>query len=136
MNEKMQMLFAHLICVAMIATCFWLSATVLADRPQLGQIVIGLGLFLWGKIGFRPSDAVVEGILETLTAKQVRKVVNSNPPAALAELLPLAPADQPPVAPFTRAGRTCERCDVPLSPFSTGSLCEACLASPPPRSAA
>jgi hypothetical protein len=124
MNEKMQMLFAHIACVTLIVACFWLSTTVLKDQPQLGQVVIGAGLFLWGKIGFRPSDPVVETILESLTPKQVRKVVTAShrPPPLAAVPVMVAPV--------------CIRCATLLSPTSNGPLCDACLISPPPRSAA
>lgn len=80
MKENIQLLFAHIACAALILACFWLSTTVLKDQPQLGHIVVGLGLFLWGKIGFKPAAAVVDSILQTLTPAQVRKVQSIHPP--------------------------------------------------------
>jgi len=118
MNEKMQLLFAHIACVALIVACFWLSQTVLKDQPHLGQIVIGAGLFLWGKVGFRPSEAVVDLILEHLSPKQVRKVKSIHPPAPAEVAAPPAIADA--------AGRRCAACLALLSPYNTGTMCDGC----------
>lgn len=142
MTEKMQMLFAHIACVAMIVTCFWLSATVLKDQPQLGHIVIGLGLFLWGKIGFKPSDAVVDTILESLTPKQVKKVQSIHPPPPAVDAPVVVVPVVVPLRPATDDGhraigafvtRACVRCGADLPAGSSNPWCETC--SPPQRAA-
>lgn len=88
MNERTQLLLAHVACIATIAVCFWLSVTVLKGQPELGRILVDAGVLLWGKLCFKPVSAVVDNIIMKLTPEQVQRVMSSHPPPMPATLQP------------------------------------------------
>lgn len=101
MSDKVQLTIVHLACLAVAAGCFWLSATVLEPYPQLGHLLVGGALWVWGKAGFAPVQAVVERLLEKLTPEQVGRVLaraSSRPPPPFNDEQPQSPFPESPSA--------------------------------------
>ncbi len=97
MSEKTQLALVHVGCILVSAFVFWLSATALKPYPELGHLLVGAVLWMYGKIGFAPATAVMERLLEKLTPEQVGRVLaraSSRPPPM--------PAAEEPASPFPR----------------------------------
>lgn len=90
MTDATKTLIVHAACVAVIAACFWIAGTALHGQPMLAGLVIGVGAWLWGKLGFKPAQVIFERIV----AKQLGvpfddvRALTTRPPAAAAHVDP------------------------------------------------
>jgi len=57
-----QLPIVHIVCVTVVCVCLGLSLTLLEDVPLAPQAIVGFACWLWGKLGFEPTQAVVERI--------------------------------------------------------------------------
>jgi len=53
----------HAGCVGLIVGCFVLSATLLKGQTFYAGCVCGVGFWLWGKLGFKPAQVVLERMI-------------------------------------------------------------------------
>ena len=84
-NENLQIALTHALCLAMLGASFWLSGTVLAPYPEVGRALVAGMAGLYGKLAFKPLQAVIERTLLQLSPEQLRKalrhVESTRPPA-------------------------------------------------------
>ncbi len=99
-NEKptlLSLLAVHAVCVIVIVGTFVLAGTVLKGQPLLGGLTVAAGAWLWGKLGFRPAQVVLERVLVSKLGVgfgEVEQLVreSARPPA------PPPPIGAPPAA--------------------------------------
>lgn len=112
MNENLQLALTHAVCLGMLAGAFWLSGTALAPYPEVARTLIAAVAGLYGKLAFKPLQAVLERALAQLTPDQLRHVVrraeSSRPPPPMPVVgdpahadtepgpFPLSPSARPP----------------------------------------
>jgi len=90
-----QLTLIHVGCVIGIVASFALAILVMDHaafpaQAQIAQALVGAGFFLWGKLGFTPSRAVLEKILQGMPAEEVARLSQKPPP--------LPPQGPPPIA--------------------------------------
>lgn len=88
----MQTLAVHAVCVLIIAACTAIAASPwLQGQTALQWLIIGAALWLWGKLGFKPAEAILDRILvdKIGVTLQTAKQLTQRPPAP-------APTDVPP----------------------------------------
>jgi hypothetical protein len=95
MKQPTQLTLVHVGCVIAIAACFGIALIVMGHAPfpaqaQIAQTLVGAGFFLWGKLGFTPSRAVLEKILAAMPPEEVARITQKPPP--------LPPQGPPPIA--------------------------------------
>lgn len=94
MKQEQQTLLIHAGCILLIALCAWLATlihgtdeTALALRAAL----VGSACGLWGKLGFKPANPVLNKILEKLAQREPERVLqaltNRPPPQAMLGVL-------------------------------------------------
>lgn len=103
-NTNAKALALHAACVLEIVGCFVLAGTVLREQPLLGALVVGAGAWLWGKLGFKPAQAILERIVYRqlgVELDDVKRLVGESlrPPAVAAA----AAAAEPPARPTGEA---------------------------------
>lgn len=82
MDSKTLTLAVHGGCVLVIVLCFLVGETALAHEPVLARVVEGLGVWLYGKLGFKPAAPVLERIMQKLDPERVELIMSQRPPAA------------------------------------------------------
>jgi hypothetical protein len=91
MNEKLSELLVHMACVVIIGGCF-----ALAELTPLHTVLIGgmavfsrslevAGFFLWGKLGFKPAEAIMTKLLLQMEPEKVERIMSQRPPPPLSE---------------------------------------------------
>lgn len=97
MKENLQVLAVHAACVFVICVCFYLAELTplrtvtfaflpgpLSTAPILSRALECAGFLTWGKLGFKPAEAIVERMIANMSIAQVTKVLSVKPPAQLA----------------------------------------------------
>lgn len=86
MNEKLQTLLVHMGCVVIIGGCF-----ALAELTPLHTVLISgvavfaralevAGFFLWGKLGFKPAEVIMNKLLLQMEPERVERIMSQRPP--------------------------------------------------------
>lgn len=93
MKPETQTLLIHVGCIALIALCVWLSTLISGDSElalESRALLIGSAVFLWGKLGFKPANPVLDRIIERLVQREPQRVqrLTSNPPPIVVKLTP------------------------------------------------
>ena len=92
MKPETQTLLVHVGCVALLALCVWLSTLIKGDSEyalEARALLIGAAAMLWGKLGFRPANPVLDRILTKLVQREperVARLTNNPPPPAATPL--------------------------------------------------
>jgi hypothetical protein len=87
MTEQNKTLLVHALCVLIIGGCCVIAGTVLKGQPLLAGCVVGLGAWLWGKLGFKPAQVILDRIVVQqlgVTLEQA-KSLTARPPAPAAD---------------------------------------------------
>jgi len=79
MDTKPATLLIHAGCVVIIAACFALAATALKEHPIAALAVVGVGFWLWGKLGFKPATPILDSIIQKLAPADVVKLISQRP---------------------------------------------------------
>jgi hypothetical protein len=82
MSDEMKLLAVHAGCVLTIAACFALAElTPLAKAmPVAARVLEASGFMLWGKLGFKPAEVVVERIIAGMDPARVDALSKRPPP--------------------------------------------------------
>jgi hypothetical protein len=84
--QKMQLLVLHTGCVLVICLCFALAElsplhdVVMFSTPLLSRALEVAGFFLWGKLGFKPADPVLDKIIASMEPARVEQIMSQRPP--------------------------------------------------------
>lgn len=111
MSEKLQTLAVHAACVFVICVCFALAELTslrtvwIMDFPSvnvpglhsvhvpvLSRVLEVSGFFIWGKLGFKPAQVVLERLLQGMDATRIEQIMSQRPPANV----PKIPTPPPP----------------------------------------
>lgn len=93
----MKLSVLHVVCVAVIAGCYALAFTVLKDNEEAATVLCGAATFLWGKLAFKPANALIEKIVQSMEPEEVVALKSRTPPPAVgAPMLSIVPAPPPP----------------------------------------
>jgi hypothetical protein len=80
--------------VVLIGICLGVSLIPQVQAiPMAGDALVGVVAWAWGKAGFKPSQALLEKILKSMSPAEVVRLTNSPPP-------------MPPVVETTTAAQT------------------------------
>lgn len=88
MTEQRQTLLVHAGCIALLALCVWLSTLIKGTDDlslELRAALVGSALFLWGKLGFKPANPVLDRIVRKLVEREpvrVARLTSKPPPSA------------------------------------------------------
>jgi len=91
MDNRTAVLAVHAVCVIVIAGCFVLAGTVLRGQPLAAAGVVGVGAWLWGKLGFKPAQVVLDRVLVKqlgVTLDEVQRITSRPAPPAPAPTAP------------------------------------------------
>lgn len=80
---KNSTLALHAGCILLIAVCLALAFTVLKPYPQESAMLIVCAGWLYGKLGFKPANSVLENIIQTLEPARVEMIMSQRPPASV-----------------------------------------------------
>lgn len=87
MTDQGKLLIVHAACVAIIVAAFVIAAALLKAgfHPVIGWLVVGVGFWFWGKLGFKPAEVALSRILEKqlgVTLDEARQLTVRPPPPA------------------------------------------------------
>jgi len=81
--------------VVLIGACVFIaSLPQVRAIPMAGETLCGVVAWAWGKLGFKPSEALLAQILQSMSPSEVEKLTNRPPPPS-ADVPAAAPADPP-----------------------------------------
>jgi hypothetical protein len=85
MTDQTKLLVVHGACVLVIAALFAVAYTVFRGQTIPAGLLVGLGFWLWGKLGFKPAQVVLERIVfkQLGVSLDDAKVLTTRPPAAV-----------------------------------------------------
>lgn len=84
----------HAGCVVLIGVCVFIaSLPQVRAYPMAGEALVGVATWAWGKLGFKPSKALLEQILQTMSPAEVERLTNR--PAPMPSAASIAPTDPP-----------------------------------------
>lgn len=86
MSEKLQVLLVHAACILVICICFWLAEltplkiVMIGGQPVLSRALECSGFLMWGKLGFKPAEAILAKIITSMEPAKVVQIMSSRPP--------------------------------------------------------
>jgi hypothetical protein len=87
MDQKLQVLIVHAGCIMVICLCFGLAeltdlrTVLLFGMPLFSRALEVSGFWLWGKLGFKPAEAIVTKIISNMEPSAVVQALSQRPPA-------------------------------------------------------
>ena len=97
MKPETETMLVHIACALAIALCLTLAATVLKPFPYAAGMLVSVSFFLYGKLGFRPADAVLARVLQKIGPAEVARL-SSRPPAGPLSSLTITATAAGPIA--------------------------------------
>jgi hypothetical protein len=87
MDQKLQTIMVHAGCIMVICLCFGLAeltelrTVLLFGMPVMSRALEVSGFWLWGKLGFKPAEAIIAKIIASMEPAEVIKALSMRPPA-------------------------------------------------------
>lgn len=87
MDQKLQTIIVHAGCIMVICMCFGLAeltglrTVLLFGMPVMSRALEVSGFWLWGKLGFKPAEAIIAKIIASMDPTAVIKALSMRPPA-------------------------------------------------------
>lgn len=75
-----QITILHVVCVALIAALFGLSATVFKGNSEISAALVGAAMFLYGKLAFLPQTGILSYFLQRKTPQAVADIAQMPKP--------------------------------------------------------
>lgn len=87
LTEQGKLLVIHAACVLIIGALFVFAYTVFRGQIVPAGLLTGLGFWLWGKLGFKPAQVVLERVVMKQLGVSLddAKVLTARPPADAAD---------------------------------------------------
>jgi hypothetical protein len=105
-DDKLKVLAVHAACLLLMIACVVLKVYALKSYPELGTLLVGGATFLWGKMGFKPSNPVLASIIAQLSPDHLDQLLSQRPPPPSKASSPPAPPakTEPPPPPQSGGG--------------------------------
>lgn len=80
--------------VVLIGVCVFIASLPQVHAfPMAGEALVGVATWAWGKLGFKPSKALLEQILQSMSPDEVERITSKPPAMPVTE--PSATTDPP-----------------------------------------